>query len=202
MHFDDLVALTIHDVKNRLTLLAAHAEHQADKPMLHGLLETACTLTDLLAFYKAEQGLLDAQINACVPSDLVSDLAQEFSQQTQLTLRTDTAQAPLLAFYDPNLIRMVLLNPLYNAVRHARSTITLSVHAEPGWLMFTVADDGEGFPPEMLEPDHLTQHPTDGTGLGLVLAKKVAELHRHAGNSGSIRLSNQDGAVFQLRLPQ
>ena len=203
MEFVDVAALTIHDVKNRLAILASRAEAKGDGETLQVALEAAATLTGLLVFYKAEKGSLGLDIDARVPEDLLQELVLEIGKQTPLTVTADCAAAPTLWFYDESLVRMVLLNALYNALRHARQNITLSALLSDGCLEFCIADDGPGYPDALLG-SALAMQPLsrEGTGLGLYLASRVAALHSNAGQTGEIRLSNDGGAVFCLRLPQ
>ena len=50
MDFADRAALTIHDVKNRLTLVAQRAEAAGDAATLREMLEAAAALSALLAW--------------------------------------------------------------------------------------------------------------------------------------------------------
>jgi signal transduction histidine kinase len=204
MNFDDLAALTLHDVKNRLAILASRAEAKGDHETVHDALEAAAALSRLLVYYKAEKGQLTLDIEARVPADLLEELAAEIGQQTALTVTSELNGAPALFFYDESLVRMILLNALYNARRHARQQIVIAVHQTPdGWLMFEVRDDGPGYPPRVLEqPLAMQAISHEGTGLGLHLASRVAALHQHAGQAGTIELKNDGGAVFSLHLPQ
>lgn len=203
MEFVDLAAFTIHDVKNRLAILAARAEEKGDAETLHGVLEAAATLTRLLAYYKAEKGALGIEIDARVPADLINELVQEIGKQTTLTVTADLSAAPTLGFYDENLLRMVLLNALYNALRHARQQIIVAACERDGWLEFSVRDDGPGYPAALLaEPLAMQALSREGTGLGLHLAGRVAALHCNAGQQGYIELSHAGGALFRLCLPK
>ena len=200
--FADLAALTIHDVKNRLAILAGRAEARDDAETLHGVLAAANALTRLLACYKAERGHLGIEVDAHVPTDLLAELAGEIRRQTGLLIEIEGNAAPTLWFYDENLIRLVLLNALYNALRYARSKIVIAARLCSTHLEFTVHDDGPGFPAEMLAQETTIQPlGREGTGLGLYLAKHVATLHNNAGQSGCIELGNDHGALFRLRLP-
>lgn len=203
MDFADLAAFTIHDAKNRLALVATRAEVSGDAETLRGILESSASLTRLLTYYKAEKNSLGAEVDARVPADLVNELLLDISKQTTLTVKADLSAAPTLWFYDENLVRMVLLNALYNALRFAQKNIVISVVDRNGWLEFMVADDGAGFPPEQLvQRDNMQPVSRDGTGLGLYLARRVAALHSNAGSTGRIELNNKGGAVFTLLLPQ
>lgn len=203
MDFADLAAFTIHDAKNRLALVATRAEVSGDAETLRGILESSASLTRLLTYYKAEKNSLGAEVDARVPADLVNELVLDISKQTTLTVKADLSAAPTLWFYDENLVRMVLLNALYNALRFAQKNIVISVVDRNGWLEFMVADDGAGFSPEQLvQRDNMQPVSRDGTGLGLYLARRVAALHSNAGSTGRIELNNKGGAVFTLLLPQ
>lgn len=203
MDFIDLAALTIHDVKNRLAILASRAESRGDEETLHEALEAASTLTRLLLFYKSEKGRLDADIDARVPADLLAEVAAEIGRRTSLTVEVATQSASMLCFYDENLVRLVLLDALYNAVRHARQRIGLTAFESGEWLVFQVADDGDGFPPDLLAGGaDMQPWSAEGTGLGLHLASRVARLHRNGEKCGHVALHNEGGAVFSLYLPK
>lgn len=201
--FPALAALTIHDVKNRLNLLVQHAERKGDTESLRLAMEAAATLTRLLQAYKAGTGQLRAQVDAHAPADVVAELAAEFRAQSALRLDLELAAAPVLAYYDEALVRLVLQDVLYNAMRHARAAVRISVRTVDGDLEFLVADDGPGYPPAMLgAPAMAMPAEGGGTGLGLFLAQHVAQLHANAARHGEVSLGNDAGAVFRLRLPQ
>jgi signal transduction histidine kinase len=201
--FLDLAALSIHDVKNRLAALAARAEVHGDGETVRDALAAAAELTRLLACYKADAGQLRAAIDGHCPTDLVADLVAECRPAAGLQLAIDDRQAPPLWFYDDYLVRMVLANALQNALRFARRQVRLSVAADDEWLEFAVADDGDGYPAELLaEPLRSSSLNQAGSGVGLYLAHQVAALHGNRGRVGSVTLRNAGGAVFALRLPR
>ena len=203
MEFIDLAAFTIHDVKNRLAILASRADEKGDGETLQAALESAATLSRLLACYRAERHSLTVDINARVPADLLEELAHDIRRQTALTVRIVEPEASTLWFYDEHLVRMVLLTALYNALRYATREIVMTARERAGWLEFSVRDDGPGFPPELLaEPTALRGLSRDGTGMGLHLASHVAALHCNAGQCGYLELGNDGGAVFSLHLPR
>lgn len=205
MSFADYAAFTIHDVKNRLALLASRAETLGDRTMLRDALDAAGQLTSLLACYKAEQGWLGVEVDAGQPDDLVGDLVAEFGQLAGVPVRLEGTVGDGLFFFDASLVRLVLNQALHNALRHAQQEIVVRVAAEPQWLVFSVQDDGPGYPLELLSSSGngapLPLH-DDGTGLGIYLAHRVAALHQNNGLAGSVELRNAPGACFTLRLPR
>ena len=68
--------------------------------------------------------------------------------------------------------------------------------------VLSVADDGEGIPPEKLpyifEEFYKANESSNGTGIGLALIKAVAELHK---GSVSVESTLGKGSTFTLRLP-
>ncbi len=78
--------------------------------------------------------------------------------------------------------------------------VRVRVTREDGWAAVRVEDRGPGIPPELVEaiwnPDVTTKR--SGTGLGLALVRKTAELH-----GGAARAENrpEGGASFVLLLP-
>jgi signal transduction histidine kinase len=87
---------------------------------------------------------------------------------------------------DDGLLRQLVVNLLDNAVRYgpAGSTVSVGVIGETGGATLTVSDEGPGIPPadrervfgrfERLDP---ARSPTSGAGLGLPIARWIAEQH-------------------------
>jgi signal transduction histidine kinase len=202
MSFAEIAALTIHDVKNSLAQLAGQAEARGDIATLRTALNASEALTRLLIFYKSESNILRLAIDAHVPADLIMELVAEHKNLSAVSILVDDAAAPTLWHFDKTLVRMLLENAIHNALRFTQTLITISAREMNGFLEFEVRDDGAGYPESVLADDHASATITpDGTGLGLRLAKRVAQMHENAGQHGEIRLSNDHGAVFVLRLP-
>lgn len=94
-----------------------------------------------------------------------------------------------------------------NAIKHCGpgGSVTLALNAEAPWVVFRVADTGEGIPekdvPHIFERFYKVDTPTvresTGTGLGLAIAKQVVEAH-----NGRIEVqSSSDGTEFSVYLP-
>jgi signal transduction histidine kinase len=111
--------------------------------------------------------------------------SRAFSAGLKLEERIQDNLPPLMA--DPRLVRQILINLVGNAVKYSNTGGTVSVTAQltpRGAMQLIVEDNGVGIPPdrikEALEPFGQVSKPSDnrgGTGLGLPLAKAMAELH-------------------------
>jgi signal transduction histidine kinase len=110
---------------------------------------------------------------------------------------TSTVAAPKEMFVriDSQDLSEALGNLIENAVRHARSRISVSVRAEGDDIEAAVTDDGPGIPAEqwekMLERDARLDELASGAGLGLSIVKDIAESWGATG-----------GFTVRLRLPK
>ena len=121
-----------------------------------------------------------------------------------------------LVEYDATLIERVLVNLLENASKYtpAGATVRIEAHAEPAWLVVTIADDGPGLSADFDSParrsalfDKFTrgvrESPQSGMGLGLAICRAVVEAH-----CGTIAVDSPRGrgaargARFTFRLPR
>ena len=204
MSFADIAALTLHDVKNRLAQLAGRAEARGDLDTLHETIDASNALTRLLTYYRSDVGTLTLDIDAHAPAELAAELIDDTCIRGRRRIDLDCSQAPTLWFYDETVVRMVLANAVQNAARYARARIVIEVAERDGFLEFLVRDDGNGYRQEVLDDASGVAAPVtrNGTGLGLRLARRIAEMHANAGQQGESRLSNDGGAVFRLLLPK
>jgi signal transduction histidine kinase len=121
-----------------------------------------------------------------------------------LEVAADAGRADL----DPKALRRMLDVLIDNAIKFNREggTVTVSARRDDGWLKIKVADTGIGIarenlaklfrPLSQLDAGLARQH--GGLGLGLALARCLAELH-----GGTIEVESEPGkgSTFTLRLP-
>ncbi len=101
-------------------------------------------------------------------------------------------------------LEMLLAQLLGNAASHGARSVHLMARAGPREVALEVADDGPGISPghaaRVFEPFFTTRRGTGGTGMGLTIARNLAEAH-----GGRLHLLDQDedsrGARFLLTLP-
>lgn len=123
-----------------------------------------------------------------------------------IEIECDLPAEPTWATIDGPKIRQVMDNLLGNAIKYsAKGTkIHVSLAAGEAGLDVTVKDHGPGIEPqellELFEPFHRGSTAGDerGTGLGLTIARRIAE-----GHGGQLHITSVlgVGSIFHLRIP-
>ena len=131
-------------------------------------------------------------------------IAKRKNTSIDLRVGDDTASS----YFDPKRIQQVIENLLSNAIKFSSqgAVVSLSAGIENKTLEIAIRDQGRGIPPaevsQLFGAFHkLSSKATGGekgTGLGLVIAKKIVELH-----GGTIEVESQEGvgSTFTVRLP-
>ena len=122
------------------------------------------------------------------------------SSSVEIELKVSSRLPPLQA--DRNYLKQLLLNLILNGVQAMPQggKLTLAAQAQGHQLVLTVQDEGTGIEPETLkkifEPYFTTK--SNGSGLGLSIARRIAEEH-----GGSLTVESQlgRGSRFQVLLP-
>ncbi|MEV4355175.1 ATP-binding protein [Nonomuraea sp. NPDC049625] len=230
----DLAAATNHTL-DRLERSAesqrrfvADASHELRSPLssLHTQLEVAsaypdetdwrATGTQALAAADRLTGIIDelmmlARLDAhAVVQRRVVDMCRVAQEQVR---RREGSRAlivinpcrPAPVYGSPIQLDRMLTNLLDNATRHAATRIDLSVEVADRKVIVTVADDGDGIPPQDRERiferftrlDDARAKDKEGSGLGLSLSREIAMAHR-----GTLAVADHwPGARFVVVLP-
>ncbi len=224
---DTLVAAAIHDAKNALSSLGVWLEEAqrefesgGSSPALMQAKAITATLSgqlvELLALYRAGEGNLRLAVEDQHLEDFLTDLMSELTASRPLdngasTVKIDTdfafAKENVAWAFDAYLVKFVLLDALRNALRHAKERVHFSIAAEAGGgIRFSVADDGEGYPEDILRNETSKTMSASSSGLGLSFARLIAARHATpAGHHGRLELTNdglgKNGAHCALILP-
>lgn len=222
MKFADILASLIHDMKNSLGMVintldelthAAEFESSGNLKMIALQQEAKrlnSNLIELLTLYKIENERISANIEEINVDEFLEEvvLDNQAMADTRNIALTWSCDADLDGYFDEGLVRGVLNNLIGNGLRYTRERLRVVARQQDDYLVFSVEDDGEGFPPAMLEaqdhPDQAMDGGLERTHLGIYFARMVAELHRNGERQGSILLSNTcplGGGSFSLLLP-
>ncbi len=196
----------IHDAKNNLGEVIFRLEARGDCFVeIESLVRTSNSLTNLLLWYRQQDGAMRVNVDSASPADLINELAVEFRAFfPNISIESDISRAPIFWFYDETYIRLALVNALHNACRYAKNIVRLTVGEIKGQLVFSICDDGDGYSEAMLERHQLQQLERvsqKGTGIGLALASAIAAMHTNKDMHGAVHLRNNHGAVFEMVLP-
>jgi len=213
-----------HDLRSPLTALSGAGNLLTDnydtlsdeerKKLASDISEETLWLTNLVENILNMTRIGDQQLRLSIQEEVVDDLVSEAISHARRLLsgRRFTATLPkdvVMVPVDGKLIVQVIINLLENAVRHTspEAEISLAVTEKDGCVEISVADTGDGIPPEKRERvfDRFVTLDrggiTDGKrglGLGLAICKAIAEAHH-----GSISVADNipHGTVFTVSLP-
>ncbi len=168
-------------------------------------------VNDLLAVARLEGGRLAVHPQpvdlAGVTTDVVNDLTPLIHGKNQQISVSDAMSAPS-AYGDPKLVREVVLNLLSNAIKYTPQdgSIAVSMKASGDMVQWAVRDTGIGIAAEaqahlfekFYRAENATVVNTEGTGLGLYLARLVLER-----SGGRVWCESEEGrgATFTFTLP-
>lgn len=179
-------------------------------------------INDILDFSKIESGKMRLERDSFELQETVEELVDMFAQRAN-NKNLDFGywidnDIPEFIEGDPARIKQVLMNLLSNAIKFTnKGSVFLEIkrykpekeNIEPGneiSLLFSVEDTGIGIPgnekDKLFQPfsqvDTSTKRKYGGTGLGLVICKRLAEL---MGGSLWVESTQGKGSVFSFTLP-
>ena len=131
------------------------------------------------------------------------DAAAPAFQERGATLEPYLEDDPISLDGDPTALEQLVLNLLINAAEALQDggTTTVLVVQEAEEVTIQIRDDGPGMAPEVrdraFEPLFSTR--TEGTGLGLPIARRIAVAH---GGGIHIESAPGSGTTVEVRLPR
>jgi len=207
-----------HEIKNPLSTIGLNlsllAEDLGDSPQrLKNRLEVVqretARLREFLDDFLRYAGKLELDRRPTDLHRLLQELVDFFApqaqlQKVQLRLRPPgPGSAAILAQIDPKAIKQAVLNLMLNAVQAMSGGGELLLSATPsdnGKAVIDVIDTGPGIPPEALDKIFQADYSTKkgGTGLGLPMARRIAEEH---GGALTVHSEPGKGSDFSLTVP-
>ena len=219
---DEFVALISHDLRTPLTSIMGYVELALEEESLpdatRSYLEVVDRnaerllrlVNDLLFVARLQVGDLMLEAEELDLAEVVRASVAEVEPRAAaqgIKLTTDVDDVPSV-HADKGRILQVLDNLISNAIKFtpAGGDVRISLAQSNGAVRLDVSDTGIGIPPD--EQEHLferffrassaVQQQLPGTGLGLYIARAIAEAHR-----GSLAVQSElgRGSTFSLELP-
>ena len=179
-------------------------------------------ITDILDLSKIEAGKIEIESSPFGLHKSVEDVIAFFQPRARAAALAITAQidadVPAIVNTDESRLRQILTNLIGNALKFTeRGSITVHVSCMRGEpvsmsetrrelrLFFAVTDTGIGIPPEKIsklfkpfsQVDSSSERRRSGTGLGLIISKRLCEL---MGGSISVDSKAGEGTTFRFSL--
>jgi PAS domain S-box-containing protein len=170
---------------------------------------TSNLVMDLLSYSKERE----PEYDACMPNEIINDvceLLKDKAKEGSIELITDFDDDIGEVVMDGSIIHEALLNLVSNAVDAClfdedvskNHQVKLKTELEPNYyIKFEVSDNGAGMNEEVLHKLFSSFFSTKGhrgTGLGLMVTRKLIEEHK-----GEISVTSKEGegTLFTVRLP-
>jgi two-component system OmpR family sensor kinase len=213
-----------HELRTPLTIMRGEIEvslrnqhlSKGVRPLLRSihdeLIRLSSIVDSLMILVKSDTGRLTLDTQPLAINELIRQSFEEtkvLAEHKKIRMeleRSDTIRVN----GDAARLKQLFLNLIDNAIKYTRprGLITLSLATENGFVAISVKDSGIGIArkdlSKIFERFHRAEHSkrngetSEGSGLGLSIAKWIAEVHH-----GSIEVKSREGrgSTFIVRLP-
>ena len=220
---DVFLATLAHELRNPLAPIrnglqvirmagADATVEQARSMMDRQLTQLVRLVDDLLDISRVTQGKLElrrGRVEVRAVIDAAVETSRPLIEQAGHELAVAVPDEPIFVDGDVTRLAQVVSNLLNNSAKytHRGGHIRLGVRREGEAVAVSVADDGIGIPPAMLDKvfamftqvDRTLERTTGGLGIGLSLVKGLVEMH---GGTVEARSEGEGkGSEFVVRLP-
>jgi two-component system, NtrC family, sensor histidine kinase HydH len=209
----EMAAVVAHDIRNPLGGIKTAAQflpsrsvddstvsRELTHSILAGVSQIESIVTDLLDY--ARGTTLDRREYRL--GEVVGPAVEAYAEQARehdVTLVARGLDADLVVFVDGQRLRRVFVNVISNALEAAEhrpgARVDVALYRRETDGVVEITDNGEGIPPaaraKILQPFFTTKR--TGTGLGLVIVKRIMELH-----GGHIEIDTTPGIGTSVRL--
>ena len=216
------IGIAAHDLRNPLTIIRTYAElligseeQPENKRILEKIIFSATTMhnlvsdmLDLTSVSSSEPVLKKEPQDIRRVMDCLADTHRPIAQNKGISLRVvHRNERTMTCSVDVAKLENAISNIISNAIKysHPETDITITVGEDGGMARIDVTDRGIGMTPDELaslfRPFTTKGRGTageKGTGLGLVIAKRVIEAH---GGTLTAIAHEGDGSTFTIKLP-
>ena len=167
-------------------------------------------INDVLDLSRIEAGSLAIDVREVAVAPLVAEslrMVQATAAANEVSIHDGTGMLGAVTVQgDPTRLRQVLVNLLSNACKYNRrgGTVTVDARRDDGWLELAVVDTGPGLDAgqiaALFEPFNrlgMERSGVDGTGIGLVITRRLVEL---MGGGLDVQSRPGLGSRFAVRL--
>lgn len=223
--FNDLIASSIHDMKNSLNMqvsalekIAVQCRQRGDTPTFDSLGHVIyqanrmnANLIQLLSLYKLGKEIYPVDIAEQSVRQVIDDALLQ--SQSMLEFRGIAVEIDcdhnLYWYLDRDLMTGVLINALNNAYNYTHDRIRIAVAVRGHYLELWVEDNGPGYPESLLVNGgaHIgksTKFSSGSTGLGVYFSWQAVGVHNNGIRHGEVVIRNGGafgGGCFGVRLP-
>jgi PAS domain S-box-containing protein len=168
-------------------------------------------ISTLLDIAKLEEGALSVRIKKTDVGELLKTALLEMDQlitDKKIKLTVDFPKKKILVDCDPLLLGEVYRNLISNAIKYTPEggSVKIKVRLKNDELTFRVDDTGYGIPENLQDQvftkffraTNIQRRDTSGTGLGLYMARQIAEV---LGGQLNFRSREDKGSCFTFTLP-
>jgi signal transduction histidine kinase/ActR/RegA family two-component response regulator len=221
-HKDEFLAMLAHELRNPLAAIryaVALGELSPGESLekLWGIIDRqtqnlARLIDDLLDVSRISRDkvtLRKEHVDVAVIVNRAAASARPLVEEKQHRLIVELSNQPMLLLADPTRAEQIVANLLTNAAKYTpeQGQILVRAYSHERQVVIEVTDTGVGLPQEMLsrvfdlfaQADRTLDRSQGGLGIGLTVARKLAEMH-----GGTISASSNGlgcGATFTVRLP-
>jgi len=210
----EMARIIAHEIKNPLTPIRLSAEHmqevyEADPENFSAVFES-CTTNILNQVGELQEIASEFSTYSRIPKieprrgnlvEVVEEIVGAYRSVSPANVRVELSarQAVVEAIFDAKLVGRAVRNLMENALRAApnRGEVDISVEQGEGEVRIVVADNGPGVEESLLArifDPYFSTHDA-GTGLGLPIAKRIAEEH-----GGEIVARNRDAGGLEVTI--